>query len=264
MSFLVNPFRYAVAGCTDADAVAFLAAAAITDATITSAICALVTTMKANGTWAKMQAIYPMVGGTATTHKFNLKNPADTNAAFRLSFTGGWTHSANGALPNGTNSIADTFYIPATSATQNSHHLSYYSRTNSNLTEVEIGAVNSSQGSLVEARTSNVSYFRINSAATYASAADTNSAAYYISNRTASNVINGWRNSTKIATAATVSTTLTTLRYFIGALNDNAITKYYSTKQCAFASIGSGLTDGEAAALYTAVQAFQTTLSRQV
>jgi hypothetical protein len=258
MSFLVNPFRYAVAGCTDADAVAFLAAAGITDSTISLAICTLVTSMKANGTWAKMQAIYPMVGGTATTHKFNLKNPADSNAAFRLVFT------ANGALPNGTNSIADTFYIPQTSATQNSHHLSYYSRTNSNLTEVEIGAVNSSQGSLVEARTSNVSYFRINSAATYASAADTNSAAYYISNRTASNVINGWRNSTKIATAATPSTTLTSLRYFIGALNDNAITRYYSTKQCAFASIGSGLTDAEAAALYTAVQGFQTTLSRQV
>jgi hypothetical protein len=106
MSFLVNPYFY---GCTDADALAFLAAAGITDVTITSAICTLVTTMKADGTWAKCNAIYPMVGGTATTHKFNLKNPLDTNAAFRLTFTGGWTHSANGALPNGTNAYADTF-----------------------------------------------------------------------------------------------------------------------------------------------------------
>ena len=31
-----------------------------------------------------MKAIYPFVGGTATTHKFNLKDPADINAAFRL------------------------------------------------------------------------------------------------------------------------------------------------------------------------------------
>ena len=38
----------------------------------------------------------------------------------------------------------------------------------------------------------------------------------------------------------------------------------YTTKQCAFASIGSGLTDTEAANFYTAVQAFQTTLGRNV
>jgi hypothetical protein len=127
MSFLVNPYSYAT-GC-DADAVAFLAAAGITDATITSAICTLVTTMKADGTWAKCNAIYPMVGGTATTHKFNLKNPVDTNAAFRLSFVGGWTHSANGALPNGTNAYANTFLTPSTTLTLLNTHLSFYSRT---------------------------------------------------------------------------------------------------------------------------------------
>ena len=110
MSFLVNPYSYAT-GC-DADALAFLSAAGITDATITSAICTLVTTMKADGTWAKMSAIYPFVGGTATTHKYNLKNPADTNVAFRLSFVGGWTHSGNGALPNATNAYAETYCPP--------------------------------------------------------------------------------------------------------------------------------------------------------
>ena len=125
MSFLVNPYSY---GC-DPDAVAFLAAAGITDATITSAICTLVSSMKSNGTWAKMNAIYPMVGGTATTHKFNLKNPLDTNAAFRLSFVGGWTHSSNGALPNGTNAYAET-YLRVDSLSQNSTHNSYYSRSN--------------------------------------------------------------------------------------------------------------------------------------
>jgi hypothetical protein len=49
----------------------------------------------------------------------------------------------------------------------------------------------------------------------------------------------------------------------LGALNYTTPV-LYSTKQCAFATIGSGLTDGEAAALYTSIQAFQTTLARQV
>jgi hypothetical protein len=263
MSFLVNPYWFAPT-CADADAVAFLTATGITDATISSAICTLVTTMKADGTWAKMSAIYPMVGGTATTQKFNLKNPLDTNAAFRLSFSGGWTHSLNGALPNGTNSFANTFFNPSANASQNSHHISYYSRTNSNLTEVEIGGANATQGSVLEIRTSNITYFRINSSTAYITAADTDSRAFYMANRTASNVINGWRNSTKIATGVTASGTMSAQNYYLGALNNNGVTSFYSRKECAFATIGSGLTDGEAAALYNSIQAFQTTLARQV
>jgi hypothetical protein len=263
MSFLVNPYWYAPS-CADTDAVAFLTAAGITDATITSAICTLVTSMKANGTWAKCSAIYPMVGLTATTQKFNLKNPLDTNAAFRLLFSGGWTHSANGALPNGSNSFANTFFNPSANGSQNSHHISYYSRTNSNLTEVEMGGANASQGSVLEIRTSGITYFRINSGTAYITAADADSKAFYIANRTASNVINGWKNSTKIATGATASSALVNLNYYLGAFNNNGTTQFYSRKQCAFASIGSGLTDGEAAALYTSVQAFNTTLARQV
>ena len=86
----------------DVDAQAFITATGITDATQITAVNNLVLGLKGNNIWTKMKAIYPMVGGTATTHKFNLKNPLDTDAAFRLVFSGGWTHSANGALPNGT------------------------------------------------------------------------------------------------------------------------------------------------------------------
>jgi hypothetical protein len=37
-----------------------------------------------------------------------------------------------------------------------------------------------------------------------------------------------------------------------------------ATREQAFASLGTGLTDAEVSAFYTAVQAFQTTLGRQV
>ena len=127
-----------------------------------------------------------------------------------------------------------------------------------------MGGANATQGSLLEIRTSGITYFRINSGTTYITAADTDSKAFYIANRTASNVINGWRNSTKIATGATASGTMSAQNYFLGAVNNNGIAQFYSRKQCAFASIGSGLTDAEAANFYTAVQTFQTTLGRQV
>jgi hypothetical protein len=98
----------------DVNAQAFINASGVTDITTIYAVNDLVISMKADGTWAKMKAIYPLVGGTATTHKFNLKDPRDLDVAFRLSFLGGWTHSSNGILPNGLNGYADTFLTPST------------------------------------------------------------------------------------------------------------------------------------------------------
>jgi hypothetical protein len=250
----------------DYDALLFLNATGITDPTIRLAINYLVFSLKINGLWNKFNAIYPIVGGTATTHRFNLRNPIDANVAFRLFFSGGWTHSANGALPNGTNSFADTFFTPSVSALQNSHHISYYSRTNVNLTQVEIGAsTNSTNYDVLQLRVANNSYYIINQGAPYAFAANTNSQGYYIANRTASNVVNGWKNGVKVATATTLPNANSSAKIYIGALNtNNTTTTQYSTKECAFATIGLGLTDTEAPILYNIIQTFNTILGRQI
>jgi hypothetical protein len=97
-------------GCSDLDADAFLLATGITDPIISAAICNLVVGLKTDGLWSQMTAIYPFVGGTATTHKYNLKDPRDLNAAYRLTFYGGWRHDSQGILGNGTNTYADTYF----------------------------------------------------------------------------------------------------------------------------------------------------------
>ena len=94
------------------DAQAFITAAGITDPTQQSAIITLVSDLKAYGIWTKFKAIYPIVGGTASQHKFNLKDPRDLDAAFRLTFATGYTHSSTGMLPNGTTAFADTKFNP--------------------------------------------------------------------------------------------------------------------------------------------------------
>lgn len=247
----------------DPDAQAFFTASGLTGTTNLNAINQLVLDLKSYGIWTKMKAIYPMIGGTAALHKWNLKNPLDTNAAFRLTFNGGWTHSSTGALPNGTNGYADTFLSPLTQLLLNSTHLSYYSRTNVNLTQVEIGCYDGSGAyTIIEARTANVSYFLTNTNV-ITGVADTNSAAFYIGNRTASNVTNGFRNNVKIFNSTSASNSRPANSIFIGATNNSVtLPQYFSTKECAFASIGDGLTDTEAANFYTAVQAYNTTLGR--
>jgi hypothetical protein len=250
----------------DPDAQAFITAASITDVTQQGAINTLVLALKGYSIWTKFKAIYPIVGGTASQHKFNLKDPRDLDAAFRLTFSTGWTHSANGMTPS--NAFANTYLSPLTSLSLNSTHISYYSRTNSNATEVEIG-VQSNNGlnyTIIEIRTANLTYYLVNSTITgIQSVADADSRAFYLGNRTAVNVINGWRNSTKLLNGTTLSTNQPQRNIYLGAMDNSVgVAQFYSTKQCAFASIGDGLTDTEASNLYTAVQAFQTTLGRQV
>jgi len=99
---------------TNYDAQAFINAASITNTTQKTAIDTLVNGLKADSIWTKMKAIYPFVGGTASTHKFNLKDPRDLIAAYRLTFSGGWTHNSNGITGNGTNSFAESYYFPIT------------------------------------------------------------------------------------------------------------------------------------------------------
>ena len=87
MSMIINSYSF---GGYTARTTAFLAATGITDTTIANALNAMDLALIAAGLDTKMYALYPIVGGTATTHKYNFMNPADTDAAFRLTFSGGW------------------------------------------------------------------------------------------------------------------------------------------------------------------------------
>jgi hypothetical protein len=97
----------------DADALAFITAAGITNDTQKTAINNLVLALKTASLWTKIAVYYPFVGGTATTHKYNLKDPRDLDAAYRALFYGGLTHNANGITGNGSDAYADTLFSEA-------------------------------------------------------------------------------------------------------------------------------------------------------
>jgi hypothetical protein len=249
---------------TDADAQAFITAAGITDATQQSAINTLVTDLKGYGIWTKMKAIYPFVGGTSSTHKWNLKDPRDLDAAFRLVFSGGITHSSSGVVGNAVNGYANTFLVPSTSLSLNSSHLSYYSRSNISELASEIGSNNLATNRLqITIDYSSVNYNAVNNGVSSFSYGG-NKNGFFIASRTSSTQFKSYRNSTTLDTRTISSDGLNTYSISILAVNQAGTIDQYNRKQCAFASIGDGLTDTEAANLYTAVQAYQTTLSRNV
>ena len=183
-----------------------------------------------------------------------------------MTFNGGWTHSSNGAQPNGTNAYADTYFIPVTNFTSKDNaHYSFYSRTNLASDGIEIGAndVPSNQGLYTRSSGGNA-LFLLNGGA-YPNVATANSLGFYQANRQALNTLSGWKNGIKLSQISSTSANGSAVTIAISAYNLNSVTlQYYSAKQVAFASIGDGLTDTEAANFYTLVQTFQTTLNRQV
>ena len=255
---------------SDADVQAFITAASITDATQQTAINVLVTDLKSANIWTKMKALYPFVGGSATSHKFNLKDPRDLDVAYRLVFNGGWVHSSNGALPNGTTAYADTKLIPSTSLTLNSTHLSVYLTTAGGGGDYfDMGVEDNSYNNrlFMKVHGSGIQIMNNSYLIDYVDASFSNSTivGHYINNRTSSNVINSFKNNTKILNdTAKISQGLSIRPLYLAAHNFAGSASFLSPRRQAFASIGNGLTDAEAAAFYTAVQKYQTSLGRQV
>lgn len=255
----------------DSDANAFISAVGLTDATQKNAINQLVVDLKAYSIWTKMKAIYPFIGGTAAAHRWNLKDPRAENAAFYLEFFGGWTHASTGATPNGTTGYADTKLAASAELSLTNSHLSFYSRTNSSdsNSRVDIGRGAGTAGSYINLFT------KINNVTNNIGGSmgnkdtvvtNSNGACYALITAISSTSQTTYNNGVSVATnTATSSGSLaSTGNIFIGSQGDASGAAQFSNKECAFATIGTGLTDQEAANLYTAVQAFETTLGRQI
>jgi hypothetical protein len=220
----------------------------------------LVADLKSAGIWSPMKAIYPMVGASAAACAQNLKS-----SSFTGTFTSGWTFASTGVTGNGTSAYFDSNLQVSTNLSETSTTLSIYSRTNNTKATHDIGARNfgytNALGILANFNSTTYNVW----ADFLSSTSGVNTAAYFIQTKN-STTAKLFRNTTNILTATRTLLALPTTNVIIGAAQDATPGTYvaFSDRQYAFASIGDGLTDTQASNLYTAVQAFQTTLSRQV
>ena len=248
----------------DEDALAFITAATITDSTQQSAIDTLVKALKTANIWTKMKALYPFVGGTAAQHRFNLKDPRTVNAAFYLDFMGGMTHSTLGIVPNGTTSYADTKLNPTGTLSLNSAHISAY--INDYGSGILIGS-DQTYRFWISPRfggSNERSAIFINESAFNYGVSSTNKG-LWLGSRINSSFTKLYNNSTVYSNPSFASVALENGKIFIGARAVSPTTAdSYFNKPISFSSIGDGLTDTETANFYTAVQAYQTTLGRNV
>ena len=249
----------------DIDSVAFFARVTAAGGTLSAteqlAIDTLVRQMKLDGIWTKMKAIYPMVGASAAACAQNLKS-----SSFTGSFTAGWTFASTGATPNGTSAYMNTGIKVSVDLALNSNSFSFYSRTEKNALEPDMGG--SVQNVLttelnVYTRFNNLTFFRNNSNNIAAATTNISSLGLFVNNRNSSSETRN-RIRTTLVTQSNTSNTANSSNIYISAVGDNLGTLVFSSREIAFAHIGDGLTDTNSLDLVNAVQAFQTTLSRQV
>ena len=215
----------------------------------------LVADLKANSLWTPMKAIYPMVGASAAACAQNLKS-----SSFTGTFTSGWTFASSGVTPNGTSAYMNTGLNANTSLNVNSSHISYYRNIYGSTEGVLIGINDLSL------------FLQPTSAAFYGSLATIDlsqllgnyaTTGFFMINRPSNSIQKLIKNNNILQTDSKSSVGYAGAQnIFLG--NYNSGSTFASNSRCALATIGDGLTDTQASNFYTAVQAFQTTLSRNV
>jgi PKD repeat protein len=247
----------------DPDALAFFLAAGITNSTEQSAVNQLVVDLKANSLWTNMNAIYPFVGGTATSNKYNLKDPRDLDAAFRLEYRGtAPTHDSNGITFN-SGGYASTWCVPGTSALDRSYGEYIRQAFNDGWSGSFIGAVFG---------------FKVNTAPSVT--------AYGVNNLLGGGfgIDYGYLNSSIVSSTEAYMFNNSTIKYsnlssvgsdpipgviYIGAMNTGTAGNdgpwgEYSQRTLSFAHLGNGLTPTQNNTLVSIIQTYQTTLGRNV
>lgn len=250
----------------DADAQAFITATGISG-TNASAINTLVIDLKAANIWTKMKALYPIIGGTATAHKFNLKDPRDLDAAYRLVFAGGVTHSSNGFAGNGTNGWANTFVNPNTLFTSGFASIGVYNRvsgTNSGyFIGTQVGTIN--YFAIRPQFITNIRHRNRGSTSVQTNHTVVNEMGFSANSRTSNTLLTSIDNTGTLQTNTT-NVTIAYSGFIIPLLANNSSGAYgsYSNAQLSFAYISDALTSSELTTLKSINQTYQTTLGRQV
>jgi hypothetical protein len=256
----------------DSDANAYISASTLTNNSDLESTQLLVKGLKDNFLWNKIQAGYLFKGNTANNQKYNIKNPLDTNAAFRLIFNGIGTHSSSGYTSNATTGYANTNFIPSTNQNLNSNGLTLVVGTN-NITAsgdvIEFGSFNgASKASYLAVKRYNTNFLKdltLNSQGTTQSATQSNvneSRGIFTGSKTSLNIVKLIRNNIILGTG-TSGGTLPTLPIWIGALNLNNSIYGASNQRIQIALIHEGLSDAEVTTLHSIIDISETIAGRK-
>ena len=223
-------------------------------ATEKTAVDTLVKQMKLDGIWSLMKAIYPMVGASAAACAQNLKS-----SSFTGTFTSGWTFASTGVTPNGTSAFMNSQLNASANLSVTSLSFGGYTATTVNSAGYN-GAYPPSFLMMSFKSFNFCEYYRTDGTSLAISGGITG----MVQANQLGSTSKIYTNSTVGASGTNTMTSLPNQNMYVGAANNNGTATFFDNKLISYFYYADGLTDTEASNHYTAVQAFQTTLSRQV
>ncbi len=244
----------------------FINATGITDATVKVDLDSLITRAQRHGWWNSCNVIYPFAGGTSTTCKYNLKDPRDSDAAFRLVFNGStWTFDSYGIHP-GASGYGYTYFNPSIQiADPNSCHLSVYSLDDvaGGSDNGDIGAWGDGLGFYLSARDA----WPDSSGKPFASIANdgfqgtsVNGAGFFLATKASGASADFYRDSLLMTSVSSSPGNLPNLNLFICNQNfpygAEPYSAGFSQRGLAFITIGSGINGTMEAFMYSDIDSF--------
>lgn len=230
--------------------------------------------LKNAGLWARIQVLYPLLGGTAGSHAVNAKTPGTYNLIYRNTPT----HAAQGIrfTPAATQ-LANTGYLANQLPGTGGAGVDYYSAdaTGSSTAMVEMGGAWGADGIFLCARNISVANKALGRAASggdypFANAASPNTLGLFTIDRTAAAVGRIYRNGGVISNDFAMDLMPTRpAPIVLGALNQvsDPVTNGaygYTDRGCSLACVRGSFTAAEMTTYYNLVQAFQTANFRNV
>jgi hypothetical protein len=259
---LVYNFRNNFRGY-DRDAVNFINALGTARSYLTlaqqSSISTLVSSLKSANLWDKFQVMYPFIGGTATSHGFNLKDPRQVSDAYYMTFNAG-THNALGYAAS-SGQRGTTNFNPLRNLTNvSSSHISLYIPVLTTGDGYDLGdsPFNANYfGFAIRGPYNEISY---GAGGVRLTMARNSVYGYLVGTRNQSNIQLNYYTGSQIISSSTTNTTygLQDNTLFLGS-NDYFVT----TRTYSFLTIGSGLTNAESIQLNNIIQTYQAALGRQ-
>jgi len=245
----------------------FALAAQINDTDIINSLDTFVSQLKSNNLWNKFYALYPLVGGTSDSCKWNLI----TTSSFTLNYTGSFNFTNTGISGSGTTSNINTTFTPSINSADWATNNSFGVYVNTNVTGgYDMGAESPFPASpagadtyLISRYTNNLAYFFNSSSLTVAS---TDAKGFWfggVSGSSGTN-INLYKNGTSVASKASPTTYTITKALYFTANDADGLTNERSTRQYSLSFIARAFNNTEASTLNTIVQTFQTSLGRNV
>ncbi len=240
----------------DSDAQAFLTATGLSSDTDILAVNTFVTKAKAQGIWNDLDKIYPFIGGTATSHRYNLKN-----ALADGTFFGGVTHNANGVTFNGSTGYFDTGWATNAGNVYNRHFSQYI--TSQSMSTAWAGSYDGTN--LFGLRTDQartLDFVGLNSLYVTPPTYLTRSA-IMCSNVESSTVGKIYTDgSLAFTNTGAINAGPVTNTVYVGALNFNGTASFFHNPNVRFATTGNKLTASQQAILNTLAREFNAILGR--